>query len=68
MRIAQVVASYHPKIAVIPNFFDTASIEAGVAPVKPTVLFVGPDCPHKGRVVAIIDAFSRLPAGATKQK
>jgi glycogen(starch) synthase len=51
------------KIAVIPNFFDTASVEPGVAPVKPIVLFVGPDSPYKGRAVAI-DAFRRLPAGA----
>ena len=50
------------KIAVIPNFFDTASVEPDVAPVKPTVLFVGPDSPHKGRAVAI-DAFRLLPAG-----
>lgn len=49
------------KIAVIPNFSDTASREPGVAPDKPTLLFVGPDSPHKGRSVAV-DAFSRLPA------
>jgi glycosyltransferase involved in cell wall biosynthesis len=50
------------KIAVIPNFFDTANIEPGAAPIKPIVLFVGPDTQHKGRTVAI-DAFRRLPAG-----
>jgi glycosyltransferase involved in cell wall biosynthesis len=50
------------KIAVIPNFFDTVNREPGVAPDKLTVLFVGPDSPHKGRSVAV-DAFNRLPAG-----
>jgi glycosyltransferase involved in cell wall biosynthesis len=50
------------KITVIPNFFDTASIRPGVAPAKPTVLFVGPDSPHKGRSVAVA-AFNRLAAG-----
>jgi glycogen synthase len=51
------------KITVIPNFCDTASKEPGPAPTKPTVLFVGPDAPHKGRSVAVA-AFSRLPSGS----
>jgi glycosyltransferase involved in cell wall biosynthesis len=50
------------KITVIPNFFDTASRRPGMQPAKPTVLFVGPDTPHKGRSVAVA-AFSQLPAG-----
>jgi glycosyltransferase involved in cell wall biosynthesis len=50
------------KITVIPNFFDTTSREPGAAPAEPTVLFVGPDTPHKGRSVALA-AFSRLPSG-----
>jgi glycosyltransferase involved in cell wall biosynthesis len=50
------------KITVIPNFFDTASREPGMEPAEPTVLFVGPDTPHKGRSVAVA-AFGRLPSG-----
>jgi glycosyltransferase involved in cell wall biosynthesis len=50
------------KITVIPNFSDTASREPGMAPAKPTVLFVGPETPHKGRSVAVA-AFSQLPSG-----
>jgi glycosyltransferase involved in cell wall biosynthesis len=51
------------KVTVIPNFFDTASREPGMEPAKPTVLFVGPDTPHKGRSVAVA-AFSQLPSGS----
>jgi glycosyltransferase involved in cell wall biosynthesis len=50
------------KIIVIPNFLDTASRRPGTAPAKPTVLFVGPDTPHKGRSIAVA-AFGRLPSG-----
>jgi glycosyltransferase involved in cell wall biosynthesis len=50
------------KITVIPNFLDTASREPGTEPAAPTVLFVGPDTPHKGRSVAVA-AFRMLPSG-----
>jgi glycosyltransferase involved in cell wall biosynthesis len=59
------------KVQVVPNFIDVPSAPAAGSPVSdpsdapsgpPTVLFVGPDSPHKGRAV-LIDAFRRLPPG-----
>jgi glycosyltransferase involved in cell wall biosynthesis len=53
------------KVQVLPNFIDVsdmtpASPDTTVGP--PTVLFVGPESPHKGRAV-LIDAFRGLPPG-----
>jgi glycosyltransferase involved in cell wall biosynthesis len=57
------------KVQVLPNFIDVpaaAGARSNDAPGPrsgpPTVLFVGPDSPHKGRPV-LIDAFRRLPRG-----
>jgi glycosyltransferase involved in cell wall biosynthesis len=60
-RVAETGVS-SAKIVVIPNFLDMANRESDTIPAKSTVLFVGPDSPHKGRAIAI-DAFTRLPSG-----
>jgi glycosyltransferase involved in cell wall biosynthesis len=51
-----------PKISVIPNFIDLSEEKLRSDLRQPTLLFVGPDSPHKGRSVAI-EAFRRLPSG-----
>jgi glycosyltransferase involved in cell wall biosynthesis len=50
------------KISVIPNFIDFSEPRLCSRLGQPTILFIGPDSPHKGRSVAI-DAFQRLPNG-----
>ena len=50
------------KISIIPNFIDLNEQGLCEESRQPTVLFVGPDSPHKGRSVAI-EAFKLLPRG-----
>jgi glycogen synthase len=58
------------RIQVVPNFLDlpdAAAVEPG-EPGEPggsSVLYVGPDSPHKGRSV-LLDAHRRLPAGLAR--
>lgn len=53
------------KVQVIPNFLDPKTMVPGADPEHRTILFVGPDSPHKGRSVAI-EAFCRLPPGTAQ--
>jgi glycosyltransferase involved in cell wall biosynthesis len=56
------VGSMASKIEVVPNFLEIDGMNSTVSPDASTLLFVGPDSPHKGRSV-LIDAFRRLPSG-----
>lgn len=53
------------KLSVIPNFVDFGQEVECEKLREPTILFVGPDSPHKGRSVAI-NAFQRLPQGTAQ--
>jgi glycosyltransferase involved in cell wall biosynthesis len=51
-----------PAVEVVPNFLDIDDVPCDAHVDGATMLFVGPDSPHKGRSV-LVDAFRRLPSG-----
>lgn len=64
-RRAAELGTVAPAVEVLPNFIDVGD-EVVADPAEPlTVLFVGPDSPHKGRSV-LVDAFRRLPPGLAR--
>jgi glycogen(starch) synthase len=50
---------------VVPNFLDIGDMPAAAPADPPSILFVGPDSPHKGRPV-LVEAFRRLPTSPAR--
>jgi glycosyltransferase involved in cell wall biosynthesis len=63
-RVAEIGVTA-PAVEVVPNFLDLDDLRRDAPADAATILFVGPDSPHKGRSV-LIDAFRRLPSGQAR--
>jgi glycosyltransferase involved in cell wall biosynthesis len=63
-RVAEIGVTA-PAVEVVPNFLDIDDVRGDAPADTATVLFVGPDSPHKGRSV-LIKAFRRLPSGQAR--